>query len=702
MNRIGIAALAVSITIAGIAPAADAWVGQTVLLKLPGDPAERPAPKTRERVRFGKLDDVVVRVEVGDGDWLRVEQDGASRWIPKAEVVRLADAVDYCTQQIEKKPTPELYCRRGRARMVSGELVKAIADFTEATDLNEKFVAGHFYRAIAWQERKQFDKANANFKEALRLSADSDAAYVRARLAEMLWQQGQKDEAVKLLTAAAVSTDREHPDWWFRLAHWQLATGNRITGEKILDDLAPLFKVTKKSIAALADAKVPEPVIEKVKEVLDVSFSTRDAFSNKLAELLEEDEKSSYGETIIAKSASVEEFGPANFQVAFRLLNTSRQGEKQKETIRDAELHFRRAIHFDREPQASQARYTLARLLRATARPEEAERLLTEAIQRGGDDHPEWRIELAEWHRQAGRRDAAEREYDSAIRSLTKRLNANATDHDARIRLIECLRLIGVLRCANRDFENGKKDLARALEICVAGGNLADDPAMAARYKGEVALLLLAHYDATANDPATSPAERFAKLEQCLTMFRGQPDALRRLIVHLRGKGPEADKARAILRDLVDNGPPSAAVYMVVGNQHWEQGDGAAAKEFWQKANALPNCPAEVQNNLAWVIAFQDKTPDYHRALSLVNVALQKDDRPEFRGTRGHILAKLELYREALSDLEAAKVVYAKQPKNALPLYERLAEVCGKLGMEAEANRYKELAAKAASEQPKP
>jgi tetratricopeptide (TPR) repeat protein len=694
------AVLCLSVALADSARADDSWVGQTVLLKLPADPVGRPAPKSGERVRLGKLDEIGFKVEAEDGDWLRVRQDGAARWVTKAEVVRLDEAVDRFTEQIRVKPTGAAYCRRGRAWLLRGDPDKAAADFTEAIDLDAKDAVAHYYRAIARQDKKQYDKAIENFNEAARLSGEAEASIVHARLSELLWRLGRQDDAEKVLKEAIRAAGPEHPEWRMRLGEWYLRTGKGEPAEKIFNELAPLFKVTDKSLTALATAGVPESVVAKLKSMKDTGYGTRGTFLADLGESLEKDDLDRFRDKIAQGSVFPDGYGPAHLHVAYRLLRTP---QPKAEQLQDAQLHLRLAIRFNQEPEAAQARFVLARLLRALNQPEEAERILVEAVRVGGDLHPEWRVELADWHRQEGKREQARAEYEATILALENAVKDNVHDNERRLRLIQSLRMLGLVRCSLGDYQKGKEALDRAIELCNTGRLLTQDQAIANRYKVEVGQLLLAQYDSTANDPATPPAERFGKLELALSLFPNQPEVLKRLAASMKLTGPEADAARKKIQDMIDHGTRSAVVYMIWGNYQWEKGNIAESKHYWEKAMAMDDWPAEVANNLAWVTAFHDKPPDLKRALALVDAALQKEpNRPEFRGTRGHILAKMDRFREALAELEAAKAAYAKDPRQARPLYERLAEVCSKLGMEADAKHYKELADKAASESAKP
>jgi predicted Zn-dependent protease len=59
-------------------------------------------------------------------------------------------------------------------------------------------------------------------------------------------------------------------------------------------------------------------------------------------------------------------------------------------------------------------------------------------------------------------------------------------------------------------------------------------------------------------------------------------------------------------------------------------------------------------NNLAWVLA-NGKDADLPRALKTIDPAVERwPGDPHLRATRGEILVKLERWKEALPDLEAA------------------------------------------------
>ena len=95
-----------------------------------------------------------------------------------------------------------------------------------------------------------------------------------------------------------------------------------------------------------------------------------------------------------------------------------------------------------------------------------------------------------------------------------------------------------------------------------------------------------------------------------------------------------------------------------------------------------------VANNLAWVLAFSPPV-DLPRALELASAAIKKQpDEPRFRATRGHILFKMERYKEALPDLEDGLKAYPMDSK----LLRTIADVSKNLGFDKKAGEYKKKA----------
>jgi tetratricopeptide (TPR) repeat protein len=395
-------------------------------------------------------------------------------------------------------------------------------------------------------------------------------------------------------------------------------------------------------------------------------------------------------------------YGPAHFEVARRLL-ASNPTPKQ---ILEAENHLRQAYMYgqggseNREEAfyAAHARAVLFEVLRDTNRPEEAEIQLVEAVNKIGNQEPDLRIQLAIWYMRTDRRDQAEDQAKKAVDSFSKRVDENPNDLDAQANLIKSLKFSGGLKCARGDYKKGKEDFTRAREYCFRGIAMTTDQALQKRYLDVMCYVYLQQFDDTFNDANTTAAERFGLLEQALGLRPYDPNLIQRLGRFMLNSGPEAEKARVQIQRMVDEGKHIALGHMILGTAAWEKGDFVTAQHHWEKAFEQNDWAPLVANNLAWLLAFKLKPPDPARGLMIVDQALLKaPDVAQFHGTRGHILAVLGRYNEALPELERALPAFvnnnAKETyQDAYNLYKRLAEVCLKLGMVGEAKRYEKLA----------
>jgi tetratricopeptide (TPR) repeat protein len=163
----------------------------------------------------------------------------------------------------------------------------------------------------------------------------------------------------------------------------------------------------------------------------------------------------------------------------------------------------------------------------------------------------------------------------------------------------------------------------------------------------------------------------------------------------LKDGGSDADRAREVLRDLLVRGKATAGTHFALGIDAWVRGNLAESRVHFEEADRIsPGAPLIV-NNLAWVMA-HGNPPELRRALKLVELALERSPNvPTYRGTRGVILAKLERWRDALPDLEAA---LADSADNA-ELHTTLASTYEALGDKELAARHR-LASKPSAPRP--
>jgi tetratricopeptide (TPR) repeat protein len=95
------------------------------------------------------------------------------------------------------------YYNRGLARHKSGDVDKAIADFSQAIRFDPKHVNAYFARGVAWQSKGDFDRAIADFDQVVRFDPKHANAFSARGVA---WQNkgdfnkaiADSDEAVRL------------------------------------------------------------------------------------------------------------------------------------------------------------------------------------------------------------------------------------------------------------------------------------------------------------------------------------------------------------------------------------------------------------------------------------------------------------------------------------------------------------------------
>jgi len=157
----------------------------------------------------------------------------------------------------------------------------------------------------------------------------------------------------------------------------------------------------------------------------------------------------------------------------------------------------------------------------------------------------------------------------------------------------------------------------------------------------------------------------------------------------LQTGGAEAERARAMLRDLLAKGEDRAGIHFVLGVDAWLRARFDEARLHFEQAERSDPQSAVIVNNLAWMLV-RGESPDPQRALTLANLAVERQpDNPRFHGTRGVALARLGRWKEALPDLEAA---LPASPRDA-DLHQALVDTYEHLGLaEMAAAHRKQLA----------
>jgi tetratricopeptide (TPR) repeat protein len=182
---------------------ADAWVGQKVLARKAGTSlADAGADGKPVALPVRHL---VYAVVAEDGERIRVNYPGQEGWAPKAEWVRLSEAMGHFTTRIKDDPkdafawsrrgianryagNPDLALKdlqeavrlapkdadlvgiRGMMHWANGDLDRAIADYTQAVGLDPTYAVGFRNRALARHAKGEFDRAIADYTESARVA----------------------------------------------------------------------------------------------------------------------------------------------------------------------------------------------------------------------------------------------------------------------------------------------------------------------------------------------------------------------------------------------------------------------------------------------------------------------------------------------------------------------------------------------------
>jgi len=208
-----------------------------------------------------------------------------------------------------------------------------------------------------------------------------------------------------------------------------------------------------------------------------------------------------------------------------------------------------------------------------------------------------------------------------------------------------------------------------------------------ARLGAALADVYLAKADRLAANDPRELAPRLNLLHKSLAVSPNHPQTLNRLAIFLRYSGPQADAARAVLKDLLAQVQVPGTVHLLLGSMATAEGKWDEARLHLEQAYRLdPQLPALV-NNLALALA-EGESLDLERALRLAEEAVKlAPDQAEMLATRGRILARLQRWPDAVADLESA---LASSPDQAA-LHAILDQAYAALGDAEMAQRHRRL-----------
>jgi tetratricopeptide (TPR) repeat protein len=355
-------------------------------------------------------------------------------------------------------------------------------------------------------------------------------------------------------------------------------------------------------------------------------------------------------------------YGPAHLWRARRLLQDPGDPAAARAA---AASHLLRALDGDLEDRDA-AHGLLGEVYLADGRPDKAEPHLAQAVR----TRPQLHMRLAELYARRGNKDRAASEAKLAVSYYRGRARGDLRDHVARVRWADALAFL--------------EEFPEAAAVLDEGRDATGEPV----YRAALAGVYLAWSDALARDPKAGAGDRLRLVEHGLGYDPAHPGLLDRLLALTRTDGPDADRARATLRNLAATGQAPATAHFALGLDAWQRGRTEEARVHWERAYELAPQTPSIANNLAWLLA-ESKTPDLPRALRLADLALERaPNTPGFRDTRGRILARMGRWKDALPDLEAAVAADPASPD----LHQVLADVYRHLGLTDMADEHQRLA----------
>ncbi|MEM8734714.1 MAG: hypothetical protein AAGG44_10855 [Planctomycetota bacterium] len=204
------------------------------------------------------------------------------------------------------------------------------------------------------------------------------------------------------------------------------------------------------------------------------------------------------------------------------------------------------------------------------------------------------------------------------------------------------------------------------------------------------AYVILADKEYKADSSARGLMKRMEYLKTAVSADPASPAVIQAVMQASLDAANSGEKQIKILREAIVQGVSSDAAHFILGTTALIRGEVEESKEqLALAAETMPGLPG-VLNNLAYAMCQEDDA-DLEQALQFSQAALQQTPGNAYvLETRGQILFRLERYREAIPDLEAALEIkdLRKLVRPSLALaYE-------KIGRPAIAKRHRDLHAK--------
>jgi tetratricopeptide (TPR) repeat protein len=147
---------------------------------------------TRETVPKGMI--FVVKNVDGNRLWVTRSDktEAAEGWLDRSDVIAFSAALDFFNKEVKRNPTARAYVIRGKIWYEKLHYDKATADWNEAIRLDP--IQAYLDRGSTWFDKKEYDKAIADCNEAILLDPKCGAAH--GLRGSAWWAKEEYDRAI--------------------------------------------------------------------------------------------------------------------------------------------------------------------------------------------------------------------------------------------------------------------------------------------------------------------------------------------------------------------------------------------------------------------------------------------------------------------------------------------------------------------------
>ena len=240
---------------------------------------------------------------------------------------------------------------------------------------------------------------------------------------------------------------------------------------------------------------------------------------------------------------------------------------------------------------------------------------------------------------QSGHQTLAVSSYNRSSEYLSKQLVNDPTNGRVRIDYVQVLMKLGKLEKAQRILDQGR---------------LMDPEGP---WTTLLASLAVSFHDlkSTQNTPIS---ELLSYLDRALKYDPNHGPALNRLMAYATANVEGNADLKTILAKVIAEAKQPGLAHLAMGNLCWLEDNRKQAVFHFNRAMEFRKDMPVLLNNMAWLIAHDEKKPDLERAMGLIQSAIE--NRPEdlrFLDTRGSIYFLQEDWESALTDLEKSLTV---------------------------------------------